>query len=188
MPRYFGAATIVLLLAMVVGRSLMMRRRGIQAMHFGEIDKTDYLIPPFAFFYFYLVFANAFGFPTVSRQEFFSSEIVRWLGVAVCLAGLLLLLASLVSFGRSFRVGIDTEHPDELITGGVFIFTRNPIYVAFAFVLLGEFLIFPNSIPLIYLVVAVGLMHRQVLREEKYLKAHYGQAYADYSHRVRRYL
>jgi protein-S-isoprenylcysteine O-methyltransferase Ste14 len=100
----------------------------------------------------------------------------------------LLLLASLVSFGKSFRVGIDTDKPGELITAGVFGWSRNPIYVAFAFVLLGEFLIFPNLIPLVYLVVAACLMHRQVLREEQYLKAHYGQAYADYARRVRRYL
>ncbi|MGB0125950.1 MAG: isoprenylcysteine carboxylmethyltransferase family protein [Silvibacterium sp.] len=188
MPRYFGAVTLVLVLGMVLGRSLMMRQRGIRAMHFGKIDKKDYLIPPFALFYFYLVFANVFGFPTVSGKEFFPLEIVRWAGVAVCLAGLLLLLASLVSFGRSFRVGIDTEHPDELITGGVFAFSRNPIYVAFAFVLLGEFLIFSNRILLAYLVVAIWLFHRQVLREETYLRAHYGEPYAEYSRRVRRYL
>ncbi|MGC2606338.1 MAG: hypothetical protein WA419_12365, partial [Silvibacterium sp.] len=89
MPRYFGAVTLVLVLGMVLGRSLMMRQRGIRAMHFGKIDKKDYLIPPFALFYFYLVFANVFGFPTVSGKEFFPLEIVRWAGVAVCLAGLL---------------------------------------------------------------------------------------------------
>jgi protein-S-isoprenylcysteine O-methyltransferase Ste14 len=55
-------------------------------------------------------------------------------------------------------------------------------------VLIGEFLIFPNWISLIYLVAATGLMHRQVLREEEYLKAHYGEAYKQYCRRVRRYL
>jgi protein-S-isoprenylcysteine O-methyltransferase Ste14 len=188
MQRYFGAATLVLLIGMVVGRSLIMRRQGIQAMHFGEIDKKDFLIPPFALFYFYVVFAAAFHWPGVNTQPFFAPEIAGWIGVGVCAAGLLLLLASLVSFGKSFRVGIDTKRPDELIRTGVFAFSRNPIYVAFALVLLGEFLIFPEPIRLIYLVAAACLMHRQVLREEKYLKVHYGQAYTDYSHRVRRYL
>jgi len=61
----------------------------------------------------------------------------------LCLAGLVLLFLSLVSFGKSFRVGIDQEHPDKLITAGVFVFSRNPIYVAFALVLLGQFLVFP---------------------------------------------
>jgi protein-S-isoprenylcysteine O-methyltransferase Ste14 len=71
---------------------------------------------------------------------------------------------------------------------GVFEFSRNPIYVAFAMVLIGEFLIFPNWISLIYLIAATWLVHRQVLREEEYLKGHYGQAYEQYCHCVRRYL
>jgi protein-S-isoprenylcysteine O-methyltransferase Ste14 len=188
MPEYFAALTIVLLLGMVLTRVFMMRRRGIEAMNFGNIDKTDFLIPPFALFYFYLVFANAFNLPTVSTQEFFQSEIMAWIGVLFCLAGLILLGWSLVSFGQSFRVGIDTEHPDKLITTGVFAFSRNPIYTAFALILLGQFLIFPNWIILVYTVAGVWLFHRQVLREEDYLKKHYGKEYLDYCKRVKRYL
>jgi protein-S-isoprenylcysteine O-methyltransferase Ste14 len=188
MPRYFAALTIVLLLGMVLTRVLLLRRQGIKAMRFGEIDKKDFLIPPVAFFYFYIVFAEAFHLPTPSRQEFVHSEFMSWVGVAFCAAGLLLLLWSLVSFGRSFRVGIDTARPDRLITSGVFAFSRNPIYAAFAFVLLGQFLIFTNWIFLIYLAAATWLFHRQVLLEEGYLKSHYGGEYAAYSMRVRRYL
>ncbi len=188
MQRYFAALTIVLMLGMVLTRVLMMRRRGTEALFFGKIDKKDFLIPPFALFYFYLVFAAAFKFPTVSSQQFFQSEIVSWVGVLFCTAGLLQILWSLVSFGQSFRVGIDTEHPDKLITSGVFAFSRNPIYVAFAFILLGQFLIFSNWILLVSMGAGVWLFHRQVLLEEEYLKKHYGQEYLDYCSQVRRYL
>ena len=78
MERYLGAASLILLLGMVLGRVLLMRSAGIKAMKFGQTDKSDFLIPPFAFFYFYIVFATAFGFPSVSRQEFFQSAIVSW--------------------------------------------------------------------------------------------------------------
>ena len=175
------------MLGMVLTRVLLMRRKGIEAMNFGKIDKTDFLIPPFALFFFYLVIANTFNFPTLSTQEFFHSEVISWIGVFFCLAGLLLLLSSLVSFGQSFRVGIDKDHPDRLITTGIFSFSRNPIYVAFASILLGQFLIFSNWILLVYVVVGIGLFHRQVLREEDYLKVHYGQEYSDYCNRVKRY-
>ena len=157
-------------------------------MYFGNLDRKDFLIPPFVLFYFYLVFANTFNLPTVSTQEFFHSEILQWIGVLLCLAGLSLVLWSLVSFGRSFRVGIDTEHPDKLITSGAFAYSRNPIYVAFALVLLGQFLIFPNWLLLVYLFAGIWLFHRQVLREEDYLKQHYGKEYLEYRNRVRRYV
>ena len=135
MQKYFAALTILLMLGMVWVRVLLMRSKGIKAVHFGAVDKTDFLMPPLALFYFYVVFANAFNFPTVSRQEFFQSAAVTWGGVLLCLAGLVLLFLCLVSFGKSFRVGIDQEHPDKLITTGLFAFSRNPIYVAFALVL-----------------------------------------------------
>jgi len=188
MPRYFAAITILLLLAMVWARVWLMKSKGIKAVHFGEIDKKDFLIPPLALLYFYIVFAAAFDLPSVSKQEFFHSGAVSWLGVLLCLAGLTLLFLSLVSFGKSFRVGIDPDRPDRLVTTGVFAFSRNPIYVAFALVLLGQFLVFSNWILVVYLVAAIALFHRQVLREEEFLKKQYGREYLEYCDRVKRYL
>jgi len=188
MPGYFAASALLVLLAMVVTRLLMLRRSGTQAMHFGKIDKTDFLIPPVALFYFYTVFAAAFDWPLVSTQRFFHSNSAAWAGVALCLGGLSILLASLVSFGRSFRVGIDVDHPDQLVTAGIFSVSRNPIYVGAALILTGEFLAFPNWIPLAYLVGGLALFHRQVLREEEFMRGHYGQEYLQYCQRVRRYV
>ena len=157
-------------------------------MKFGAIDKSDFLIPPFALFYFYLVLASAFDFPSVAHKELFDSQALAWIGVLACFSGLSLLIGSLASFGKSFRVGIDQDRPDELITTGIFAFSRNPIYVAFALVLAGEFLAFPNPVLLMYLIAAIALFHRQVLREEHYLVAHYGAPYQEYRQKVRRYL
>lgn len=188
MPGYLAALTITLMIGMVLVRVLVMRRRGIAAFHFGKLDRTDFFIPPFALFYIYLVFAAAFGLPLPSAQEFFHSQIVSWAGVSLCASGLILLLWSIISFGRSFRVGIDTTKPDELVTTGAFAFSRNPIYVGFAFILIGQFLVFPNWVLLAYLIAAAWLFNRQVLREEAYLRTHYGSAYEAYSRKVRRYL
>ncbi len=157
-------------------------------MKFGQTHKTDFLIPPFALLYTYLVFAAAFGWPTLSRQRFFESDIISWLGVLLCMLGVLLFLWGIVSFGRSFRVGIDTDQPDTLITTGAFALSRNPLYAAFGLVLVGEFLVFPNWLLLLYLFAGTWLFHRQVLREEEYLKQHYANEYLEYSRRVRRYI
>jgi protein-S-isoprenylcysteine O-methyltransferase Ste14 len=187
MQKYFGALTILLLLGLVLARVRMLKNRGIKAMHFAETNKSDLLILPFALFHFYIVFAHASGFRVPGGPAFFDYTIVGWAGVFSCFAGLILLYWSLVSFGSSFRVGIDQDNPDKLITTGVFEVTRNPVYLAFWLVLLGEFLIFPTWILLIFFVCGVLLVHRQVLREEVFLRNYYGLVYEDYCGRVRRY-
>jgi protein-S-isoprenylcysteine O-methyltransferase Ste14 len=157
MTGYLGAVVIVLLLGTVLTRVILLRRAGTEAMHFGELDKTDFLIPPVALFYFYTIFAAAFHWPLTSTRRLFHSNVIGWIGVGLCFIGLLVLVLSLVSFGKSFRVGIDVEGPDRLVTTGIFAISRNPIYVGFAFVLVGEFLVFPNWIPLAYLAAGVLL-------------------------------
>ena len=188
MPQYLAVSMIVLLLGTVLSRVLLLRRTGTQAMHFGELDKTDFLIPPVALFYFYTLFAAAFGWPLVSSQRFFRSTIVAWLGVGLCACGILILVLSLVSFGNSFRVGIDVDAPGRLVTAGIFAVSRNPIYVGFFLFLVGQFLVFPNWIPLGYLVGGALLFHRQVLREEEFMRQHYGQEFLEYCGHVRRYV
>jgi protein-S-isoprenylcysteine O-methyltransferase Ste14 len=188
MPALLAPLTIFLMLAMVLVRVVVLRRQGVRAMNFGKQDKTDFLIPPVAFFYFYLVFAHAFGWPTIAHRQLFVSNGAAWLGIVFCFGGLLFLLWSILSFGASFRVGIDDERPDKLIMTGAFAWSRNPIYVAFWIILLGQFLVFSNVTLLLYLVAATALFHRQVLREEAYLAPHYGAEYAAYCQRVRRYL
>ena len=188
MPQYLAALMVVLLLGTVISRVVLLRRTGTRAMHFGELDKTDFLIPPVALFYFYTVFAAAFGWPLASDRRFFQSTPVAWLGVGLCVAGVLILVASLVSFGTSFRIGIDADQPGRLVTTGIFAVSRNPIYVGFFVLLVGQFLVFPNWVPLIYLVAATALFHRQVLREEGFMREHYDQEYAEYRRHVRRYV
>jgi protein-S-isoprenylcysteine O-methyltransferase Ste14 len=188
MQKYIAVLTIILMIGLVMIWTGMLKKRGIAAMNFGKIDKTDYLIPPFALFYFYLVFANTFNLPTFINREFFHSNVLSWIGVFFCLLGLILVLWSLISFGHSFRVGIDLENPGKLITTGIFALSRNPIYGAFFLILLGQFLIFSNWIPLIFIGAAIWLFHRQVLREENYLKKLYGKEYLEYCKQVRRYI
>ena len=82
MPKYFGALTIVIL-GMVLTRVFLLKRQGIKAMKLGSTDKTDFLIPPLALFYFYLLFAAAFDWPNISTRRFFHSETVAWAGAAL---------------------------------------------------------------------------------------------------------
>ena len=187
MTAYLGVLTLVTMIVLVLVRIRVLSGRGVTAMKFGATNKSDFLIPPFALLYLYLVCANAFEWPAPAHLSI-DRVWLEWVGVASCAIAVGGMIASLISFGTSFRVGIDTEKPDKLITTGIFAFSRNPIYVAFGFMLVGQFLIGPQWILLIYVVVGFALFHRQVLREEVFLREHYGAEYEAYSRKVWRYL
>jgi hypothetical protein len=84
MQGYLAVLTIVLFLGMVLTRVVVMRRSGIRAVHFGNLDKTDFLVPPFALFYFYTVFAVYGIAPT--RDAVYMA---RWFGVGLLTIGMI---------------------------------------------------------------------------------------------------
>ena len=49
-------------------------------------------------------------------------------------------------------------------------------------------LVFPNWVPLLYLFAGTWLFHRQVLREEEFMRRQYGDEYSAYCRQVRRYV
>jgi protein-S-isoprenylcysteine O-methyltransferase Ste14 len=85
-----------------------------------------------------------------------------------------------------------TFHPghnaDALVTGGVYRFTRNPMYLSLTLLLAGLGLFFAN-LWLVLLAPAMLLyfQERVVKREEAYLTARFGEAYLAYKARVRRW-
>jgi hypothetical protein len=71
---------------MVLVRVQLLKSTGVAAMSFGKIDKSDFLIPPFALFYFYLIFARAFHWPAIRMTNFYKHPGCR--GSACCRAQL----------------------------------------------------------------------------------------------------
>jgi protein-S-isoprenylcysteine O-methyltransferase Ste14 len=88
--------------------------------------------------------------------------------------------------GRNLRMGLPDEDTS-LITGGVYRFSRNPIYLGL-FLLMGASVIYaPSWVNLGAALASVGLHHWIVLAEERYLAARF-DAYRSYRTSVHRYL
>lgn len=88
----------------------------------------------------------------------------------------------------SWRAGIAEEDKREMITSGIYKISRNPAFLGFDCVYLGILLMFFNWILLAASVFAALMLHLQILQEEKYLPAAFGEAYISYKKCVRRYL
>ena len=118
----------------------------------------------------------------------FSIVPLRISGVVLEIAGLIIFASAIFSFGRSWRLGIDTKAAGKLVTGGVFSLTRNPIFLSVDLFFIGTFLIYPTIFFTISTLVVIFSIHLQVVQEERFLEREYGDEYLEYKRQVRRYL
>ena len=171
-------------------RAAILRKHGIRVIVFGQTDKSDFLLVPLVLAIAYTALANTFGLPmwNVLISPFWDSTMPGWAGLAICVISVIGFALTLASFGSSFRVGIDENTPDKLVTSGMFAISRNPIYVCFLMFFTGMFIIHRNIVIAVAVVLFALAIHRQVLREEKFLASHYGEEYEEYRRKVRRYL
>jgi len=117
------------------------------------------------------------------------------MGLRVALALVLALIGTLLSVGalKLFRATGQDPRPwlatPEIVTTGVYRFTRNPMYVGFALLQVAVGIGLGNLwvlllTPLACAVVQVTAIHP----EEAYLQRKFGDAYLDYRKSVRRWL
>ena len=110
--------------------------------------------------------------------------------ILVC-AGLVFGVGAMVSFSRA-KTTMNPLKPDtasSLVTGGVFRYTRNPMYLSLLLYLLGWALYLSSWLALLFLPVFVLYINRfQIVPEERALSALFGQEFAAYQGRVRRWL
>jgi protein-S-isoprenylcysteine O-methyltransferase Ste14 len=190
MTHYIPIIELPILILLVLIRTAMLRRHGIKAIVFGVTDKTDFIIIPVVLFFVYAMFSSLCGwpFPAILTNLFWKINIVNICAIVICSVSLVLFGITLKIFGKSFRVGIDEDTNEKLITNGTFAISRNPIYLVFISFFAGLFLAYPNIVSSVFLVLIIFAIHRQILREEKFLKNHYGKEYEDYCANVRRYI
>ena len=112
----------------------------------------------------------------------------RFTGFCVGMVGDLIFLISVLCMKDSWRAGIPANDKTELVTGGVYAYSRNPAFLGFDLQYIGVLLMFCNLLTATFTVFAVSMLHLQILQEERYLTATFGRAYLDYRHQVFRYL
>ena len=111
------------------------------------------------------------------------------LGLVPLLLGVTLLLSTVREFYVAGRGTLAPwSPPDELVTTGLYRFSRNPMYVAVVLVLLGWAALFHSWALLVYAVaIATGFHLRVVFGEEPWLRRAHGMSWVRYEARVPRW-
>lgn len=126
-------------------------------------------------------------FPSPLDSQLLNSFPAKIAGVALVTSGLVIFGSAYASFGDSWRVGFDVKKPGALVTTGTFALSRNPIYVFLDLWFIGVFLVNGTLIFLIFALLAVAVLHWQILQEEEFLARLYGQFYRSYCGKTGRY-
>lgn len=115
-------------------------------------------------------------------------EWLRWVGAGLALAGTAVFVVSVVTMRDSWRAGVSATDKTELVTRGIYGFSRNPAFLGFDLTYLGMALMFCSWWLLALSVFAVVMFHLQItLVEEPFLRVTFGEDYARYQRRVMRY-
>lgn len=113
----------------------------------------------------------------------------RPLSIALFAIAVVIFLAAITQFIRHKTHPSPYKPTAAIVVKGVYRFTRNPIYTAFLFVVIGFAVAANSAWFLISAAMLSVLLHYGVVkREELYLSARFGSTYDDYRQRVRRWL
>ena len=112
----------------------------------------------------------------------------RLAGFCIGLLGDAIFLLSVLCMRDSWRAGIPDRDKTELVTTGIYRFSRNPAFLGFDLMYIGVLLMYANFLTLAFSAFAIVMLHLQILQEERYLASTFGAPYREYCRRVFRYL
>jgi protein-S-isoprenylcysteine O-methyltransferase Ste14 len=111
------------------------------------------------------------------------------IGLVAVAAGVAAIAWPIVWMRRSNQDPDPREPTPELILGGPFRWSRNPIYLGMTLIQLGVGVALGNGWVLLLLGPTLAILQREVIaKEEAYLSRRFGDAYAAYRRSVRRWL
>ena len=145
------------------------------------------LPPAFVFLLFGLAMYLVAKFLPFGFFDFFGRV---WLFMGLAIVGILMSIISLVQFYRA-KTTVDPSKPNKashLVVGGVYKFSRNPMYLSLLLLLLALGVALGNAFNVLVAAGFVAYMnHFQIVPEEKVLLEKFGREYKDYCILTRRW-
>ncbi|MDR0572792.1 MAG: isoprenylcysteine carboxylmethyltransferase family protein [Tannerella sp.] len=192
----FVIISIIIFYMLFIGRTIILYKNGVKVWVIGtstkklpELILENILFPALLFWTIFVILITLHvNLPPIISRYFINIVWLKYIGIALCFVGLIIFLLALISFGKAWRIGIDEKNTNELITTGMFKYSRNPIFLFMDMYFMGIMLIYPNIVFIIIAICTVTGIHLQILREEKFLENKFGEKYIEYKRQTRRYI
>lgn len=182
-----GSIILISFYAIYIGKMLSQKKKGVQTDQIGKGNKPQKvimieLIMKFATYSIVLVEVLSIVFNANILSEQF-----RVIGSCLGIIGNIIFFTAIYTMRDSWRAGIPENDKTAIVTKGIYGFSRNPAFVGFDLVYLGNLLLFFNIFNLVFTIFAVIMLHLQIIQEEKFLSEMFGDEYLEYKNRVYRY-
>lgn len=188
MPYHILAlAILIIFYSIYLIKQWMQKRRGIKTMQIGRRKDSNIhtvetlmsiatvgIIPA-------QLLSILFGWSHLSSNA-------RFTGFCVGAIGDIIFLISVLCMKDSWRAGIPDRDKTELVTDGIYSYSRNPAFLGIDLQYIGVLLMYCNLLTLMFTIFAIIMLHLQILQEERYLASVFGKEYQEYRYKVFRYL
>jgi protein-S-isoprenylcysteine O-methyltransferase Ste14 len=193
---WHGLISVTCFWSLLIVRVLTLHRLGIKSLTLSTKSGRKNLLASIAFFGTIFIWSVFFVINAITPidfvlfVQFWNIELILWLTIVGIILGTgfqIEMWVAILTMGRSYRIGVDDKSPGNLITNGIYKYSRNPIYLGMDGLVISVFMVQPNLFCLLFAIFAVTLFHVQVLREEKNLTKFYGDKYIEYCKNTKRY-
>lgn len=114
---------------------------------------------------------------------------LSYVGLVPLLVGITVCATAARMFDRAGTPIRPFERSTVLVTGGLYRYTRNPMYLGLTLILFGVWLLLGTASALLPIAVFIWVIQEGFIRgEERFLDAIFGEQYRGYKSRVRRWI
>jgi protein-S-isoprenylcysteine O-methyltransferase Ste14 len=171
---------------MFVMKNIILHRKIGKQIRGKNIEATIFI----AFFAFFIGVAVVISFfkQPFGKIQLLNDLLAMTLGLGLLFFNLVVSGASLMNLKDSWRVGVLEDQKTELVTTGIYRFTRNPYFVSYFLMFAAYTVLLQNLILFGLSILGFLFVHKMIMKEEKYLYSMHGDAYVEYKTKVPRYV
>lgn len=188
--RILGLMLIALFYGAYFAKQIGMRRRGILSSRLASRDKHGRVFALELALLLSTLLTGALQLLCLLMGWEAYAPAPLQVGIGACLAaaGVAFFLLAMGTMRDNWRAGLETRQRTQLVTGGLYRHSRNPAFVGFDLLYIGIALLCPSIWLAALSAASIGLLHLQILQEERHMQALFGDAYRQYRARTPRYL
>ena len=138
-----------------------------------------------------VVYTCSFGlFPMIheylSPMLLMELNILKYIGFGFLIIAFVWTIIAQENMKNAWRMGIDETTKTNLVTNGLFAYSRNPIFVGLILSFGGLLLVTPNTFTITIFLIEFILIQVQIRLEEEHLEKLHGQTYLEYKSNTKR--